>query len=103
MTSKRFALLVDVMLSRLGYAVLILVCLVAGFAFTTGVFPRSFLGALLLIAVGGPLCVLGDLCFIDRSLPFSFRVPAFIGFVALLVLLWWWSASHASFMRQNFF
>ena len=102
-TSKRIALLVDVVLSRLGSALLILVFLVAAFALTIGLFPRTLLGTLILIAVGVPLYVLGYLCFIDRSRPLSLRVPAFIGFIALLALLWWWSASHASFMRQNFY
>ena len=103
MTSKRIALLVDVVLSHLGVAVLFLVFLVATLALRIRMFPRTILGTLLLVAVGVPLFVLGRLCFYERSRSLSLRAAAFLGFVALLALLWLWSASHASFMRQNYF
>jgi hypothetical protein len=103
LTSKRTAVLVDVVLTRFGTAVLFLVFLVATLAFTFGVFPRTFLGTLILIAVGVPLCLLWGLGFTRGPWALSVRVGAFLGFIALLALVWLWSDSHASFVRQNFF
>jgi len=107
LTSKRIALLVDRILSRLAAALLILVLGVVALVFTIGLFPRTFLGTLVLITVGFPLCliaeVLGELGFSRVSRTPSARAGGLIGLVALVVLVWWWSASHAPFMRENFF
>ena len=107
MTSKRIALLVDLILSRLASALLILVLGVVALALTIGLFPRTLLGTLVLITVGVPLCfiaeVLGELGFSRVPRTPSARAGGLIGLIALVALLWWWSASHASFMRQNFF
>ena len=106
MTSKRIAVLVDLILSRLASALLILVLGVVALALTIGLFPRTLLGTLVLITVGVPVCfiaeVLGELGFSRVPRTPSTRAGGLIGLIALVALLWWWSASHASFMRQNF-
>jgi cell division protein FtsW (lipid II flippase) len=55
LTSKRLALLFDRVLSRLGTALLILLLVVLILALTLGAFPRTLLGVLVLIVVGGPI------------------------------------------------
>ena len=97
MTSRRFALLVDLILSRLGAAVVILLLVVLAITFTLGVFPRTLLGVLLLIIVGGPLCLVAD------ALREAHPVGGLLGIVVLLVLVLWWCERHAAFMHQNFF
>jgi hypothetical protein len=98
LTSKRLALLVDLILSRLGSALLIVLLTVLGLALTVGVFPRTFLGLLILIVVGGPICVIAD-ALMRRGHP----VGGLIGVIVLIALVWWWCACHPAFMHQNFF
>ena len=97
MTSKRLAILVDRTLSRFGWAILILLFAVLTLAFTLGVFPRTFLGVIILIAVGGPIYIIAD-ALMRRAHP----VGGLIGVVALLALVWWWCACHAAFIHQHF-
>ncbi len=97
MTSLRTALLVDRILTRGGFAILILLLAVLGFAFTLGIFPRTILGVVVLIVVGGPICVVTD-ALMRRAHPLG----GLIGVILLLALVWWWCARHAAFMHQNF-
>ena len=107
MTSKRIALFVDVMLSRVSSALLIFALLVIVLALTLGAFPRTLLGALILIIVGLPFCLVGEVLgeFGSSWGPRTRHAQAggLLGLIALVVLLWGWCASHESFIRQNFF
>jgi hypothetical protein len=97
-TSQRTAILIDRILSRAGSAIIILVVGVVGLAFTVGVFPRTILGVMLLIAVGGPVCV-----GVEALMRHAHPVGGLIGALGLIALVWWWCARHAAFMHQNFF
>ena len=97
MISQRTANLIDRILSRFGSVVIILVLGLVALALTVGVFPRTILGVILLIVVGGPLCVGVE------ALMRAHPVGGLIGAIGLFALMWWWCARHAAFMHQNFF
>jgi hypothetical protein len=97
LTSQRLALLVDRALSHLGSAFLLLLFFILAVAFTLGVFPRTILGVLLLIVVGGPILLIAE------AIRDVHPVGGLIGLIVFLVLVWWWCARHAAFMHQHFF
>jgi hypothetical protein len=106
LTSKRLALLFDRVLSRLGTALLILLLVVLILALTLGAFPRTLLGVLVLIVVGGPIYLIAEALgeFGSSWGPRTRHAPVqgLIGLIVLLALVWWWCARHAAFLRHNF-
>jgi hypothetical protein len=74
-------------------------------AFTLALFPRTLTGVLLLIFVGAPIALLlqglADIAFSGPS-DRGYQALAFLGFVALLVGLWWWLSAHVPFVHRHF-
>jgi hypothetical protein len=92
-------------LSRIGTAVLVLAVSAVVAAFGLSLFPRTLTGVLLITFVGVPIALLleclGDVAFSGRSYRW-YRPLAFLGFVALLVGLWWWLGTHVPFVHRHF-
>jgi len=92
-------------LSRVGTAILVLAVSVVVAAFTLSLFPRTLTGVLLLVLVGVPVALLleglADIVFSEQSDRW-YHPLALLGFIALLVGLWWWLGTHVSFVRRHF-
>ena len=94
------------LLSRLGFGLLVLALLIFVAALYLSWFPRTLTGVAVLLTIGVPVIAVGavlvNVAFWSPSLPWSLRAGAFIGFLALAAVLWWWCSAHASFMHRNF-
>ena len=90
-------------LSRIGIAVLVLTLCVFVSALTLSLFPRTVVGAVLLVAVGIPATLLGEgLGELAFSNKWYVRATGILGLAAWLGVLWWWYSIHAAFLHRHF-
>jgi hypothetical protein len=93
-------------LSRIGVAVLILALAIFVSALTLSLFPRTFTGLIVLIVVGIPATLLGELlgelAVSDNSRAWHLRAAAILGLLAFLGMLWWCFGTYAPFIHRHF-
>lgn len=93
------------LVSRLGIAAVIVAVLTLCAALTLGLFPRTLIGFVLLVAAGIPVALamefLSELMG-ERGQAWYVRAGALIALVVLVGGFWCWWPSHSAFVNFNF-